>query len=142
MVKSGNVSAMAMIVLLVCASLANRLCGQDGGAVDGAIWTIVLTSKQTDGERLRAAYRVKSNVLYQKENPPEGDFTVAVGQNFPRGKRTLAKFDRLVLWNGRLEKTTLKGQALLSIERYGEWSGTFIDSSGKHWECRVRRVQE
>lgn len=40
------------------------------------------------------------------------------------------------------ERMTLSGWATLQLDARGEWSGQFIDSSGKHWDCRVRRVQE
>jgi len=129
-------------MLFFSSSVPMRLSAQDSGKVDGAIWTIQLTAKTPGRQRLRGAYRINSHVIFQKENPPEGDFVIEVGKNFPRGGKTRTKFESLVLRSESLEKVTLQGTALLSVDRFGEWSGTLIDSSGRHWDCRVRRVQE
>ncbi|MGV3484672.1 MAG: hypothetical protein ACO1RT_09670 [Planctomycetaceae bacterium] len=132
-------------VSVVCLALvaASPACGRDAGEFEGAVWTIELTPKRVrDGQKLRATYRISNHVLFQKVRPTHTEYTKEVGKNHPNGNRTRTHFRELAVFNKSRERTMTSGWATLQLDSRGEWSGQFIDSGGKHWDCRVRRVQE
>ncbi len=36
----------------------------------------------------------------------------------------------------------ISGKALLKMNKFGGWSGRFIDGDGKHWEFQCSRIAE
>lgn len=115
----------------------------DAGEFEGAVWTIQLTPRvNRNGGGLRATYRIADHVLYQKEKPRIPEYNQRVGKNYPNGSRTRTHFETLTAFGPQKERHTLSGWATLKFDARGEWSGQFIDSTGKHWDCTVKRVQE
>jgi hypothetical protein len=116
---------------------------QDGDKFEGAVWTFVMTPKGRGPGPLNAAFRVSGNVLYQRSKP-RGDFDKVIGKNHPRGKKqTRIEIDDLRAHDrNRGVHAGLKGTALLTADRRGEWSGRFLDSEGRHWDFKCSRTQE
>jgi hypothetical protein len=102
-----------------------------------------MTPKAPGPQPLRGAFRVANDVLYQKETPEDADFTKKIGKNQPRGSKTRIEFTDLRAFVRRgVAHEGLSGNVLLTIDRAGEWSGTFVDSQGRHWSFKCTRVQE
>jgi hypothetical protein len=138
--------AVQIATCLICLAASGPTFGQakkDAGKFDGAVWTFQMTPKVPGLQPLRGAFRVSNHVLYQKETPEDPDFTKQVGKNHPRGSKTRVEFKdlRAFVRKGVVHEG-LSGNVLLTIDRFGEWSGTFIDSQGRHWGFKCSRVQE
>jgi len=147
--RVGLVCTAALLSGIVGASAASA---DDKDKFDGAIWNFTMTPKRggLGLEPLKGGFRVFNHVLYQRSKPPRekkeanrDDFDKVVGKNHPQGKRTRVEmkdfraFDKNMTWH-----SGLKGSVLLTIDRFGEWSGTFVDSEGRHWDFKCTRVQE
>lgn len=130
---------MAAVVLSSSWALA-----QDGDKFDGAIWIFTMKSKGRNSQTLKGRFRVSDDVLYQQaERGRETPFDKEVGKNYPNGKRTRIEMSDLRAGDAnRSIHSGLKGKALLNMDRGGEWSGTFIDGEGHHWDFQCSRVQE
>lgn len=110
---------------------------------DGAIWTFKLTPKTRGLEELKGRYRVSDDVFYQNSKPKSREFDKVVGKNHPTGRKTKSVFTDLRAFDAdRQLHSGLKGTAHLEMEEFGEWSGRFIDSEGRHWDFQCSRVRE
>ena len=134
---------LLVLALVAVAGVPTSVPAQDAGEFEGAVWTIALKPRQprSDGP-LRATYRISDRVLYQKEKPRIPVYDKQVGRNYPNGKKTRTHFRELTAFTASREPRSLSGWANLQMDERGKWSGQFIDSTGKHWDCEVKRVQE
>ena len=130
-----------MLGLFLIVPFSSSANARDGGEFEGAVWTIVLKPRG-QGETLKATYRIANHVLYQKAKPRVPDYNVRVGTNHPEGRKTQTRFQKLTAFGPGRERHDLSGLAKLEMVVAGNWSGQFIDSSGKHWDCTVKRAQE
>lgn len=115
-----------------------------GGDFNGAVWKFTLTPKVAGPGQLRGHFRVSNHVLYQKANIKDPDYTKHVGKdNAGRRGCTRVEFTDLRALDKRgVPHEGFKGTALLKGERFGHWSGSFVDSQGRHWSVKCTRVQE
>jgi hypothetical protein len=128
--------------LLSIGADASPARADDSDRFDGAVWNFVMTPKRRGPEPLKGGFRVFNHVLYQRSTP-RGEFDREIGKNVPKGKRTRVEMkDFRAFDNDRNLHSGLTGNALLTMDRAGEWSGTLIDSEGRHWDFRCTRVQE
>lgn len=140
---SGRGLFMGMFLVLLSCPPIMAATGADGGQFDGAVWNFSLRPKSPGSPNLRGRFRVSDHVLYQKASPEDADFTVQIGKNHPRGKRARVELTNFRAFGpGRELHSGMSGMAMISMDRGGEWSGRFIDSSGKHWDFKCTRVQE
>lgn len=103
--------------------------GADGGAFDGAVWRFKMTPKTPGLKPVAGRYRVEGKILYQKVAAQRGKVKV--------------DFTDFRTFGGRdTPPTHIKGTALLSLDRFGHWSGTFIDGEGRHWDFQCERIRE
>lgn len=118
--------------------------GKDGGEFDGAVWRFTLTPKVAGPGQLRGHFRVSNHVLYQKADIKDPNYTKQVGKDNPqRRAHTRVEFTDLRALDKRgVPHSGFKGTVLLKGERFGHWSGSFIDSQGRHWNIQCTRVQE
>lgn len=138
---SFRASLLCVAVLLAFATAESSAFAQD--RFDGAIWSFTMSSKKPGGESLSGRFRVSDDVLYQKVSPQARGFRKVIGKNTPNGRRTRIEMEDFRAMNGQGSwQTGLQGKALLTMDRFGEWSGTFIKSDGSHWDFRCVRVQE
>ncbi len=120
--------------------------GIDGGKVDGAIWKFTMTPKTAGLEAVNGRYRVSGMTLYQKENPDDQQFKRVVGKKVA-GKKGEHKVGIVFSdFRARIERGSppvqLNGSAWLKAEKREKWSGTFIDSDGRHWDFQCERIFE
>lgn len=138
-------AAVAVGLLISLAAADCRAEGRDGGDFEGAVWRFEMTPKGSrgGGAPLAGRYRVAKHVLYQKRDRQDKDFSKRVGTNRPSGKRTKVEFDglRAADKDGAFREG-IGGTALLTMDRFGEWSGTLVDGDGRHWDFRCTRVKE
>lgn len=134
---------------LLLLGLAGGVCrgeGKDGGEFDGAVWKFQLTPKPAGGDRvpLSGRYRIAENVLYQRRDDDDKEFSKKVGKNKPNGAtKTKVEFtDLRAVAKGGAAREGIKGTATLTKERHGEWSGTFVDGDGDRWEFHCSRYKE
>ena len=146
-----RVGLMCVAVLLSGIVGGSSATADEKDKFDGAIWNFTMTPKRpASAEPLKGGFRVFKHVLYQRSEAPRekgvakrDDFNKVIGKNHPQGKRTRVElndfraFDKNMTWH-----SGLKGSVLLTIDRFGEWSGTFVDSEGRHWDFKCVRVQE
>lgn len=126
---------------LSAVGFSSPACAED--KFDGAVWRFAMSPKKRGKETLKGAFRVSNNVLYQKETPSDPDFKKVVGKNFPKGKKTRIKFHDLRAFDkSKKLHSGIKGTVLLTMDRFGEWSGRLLDSEGQHWDFKCSRVQE
>ena len=134
--------------LIVLAGLAILTCtasvsADDQDQFEGALWRFTMTPKTRGLEPLKGQYRVSDHVFYQTTKPKTRDFDKVVGKNHPAGRKTKSEFhDLRAFTEDRQLHRGIKGTANLEMEEFGEWSGRFIDSEGRHWDFRCSRVQE
>ena len=115
----------------------------DKDQFEGALWRFTLTPKTRGLEPLKGHYRVSDHVFYQTTKPKTRDFDKVVGKNHPAGRKTRSEFhDLRAFAEDRQLHRGIKGTAHLEMEEFGEWSGRFVDSEGRHWAFRCSRVQE
>ena len=137
-----------LISLLVLACLAvhfncTELSADDDDHFEGAVWRFSMTPKARGLEPVKGRYRVSKHVFYQCSKPKTHEFDTVVGKNHPTGKKTRSVFEDLrAVDENRNWHKGLKGTAHLEMDRFGEWSGRFIDSEGRHWDFQCSRVQE
>ena len=110
---------------------------------EGAIWRFTMTPKVRGLETLKGQYRVSDHVFYQNTKPKTREFDKAVGKNHPSGRKTESVFTDLRAFSkDRKLHGGIRGTAHLEMLEFGEWSGRFIDSEGRHWDFRCSRVRE
>jgi hypothetical protein len=138
------ISVMIGVVALSGIAGISAVQAQSGDKFDGAVWSFNMTPKRPGPEPLRGQFRVSNNVLYQRSQPSRtAPYDKVIGKNFPNGKRTRVEMedfraaDKNRSWHGGM-----KGKILLTMDRPGEWSGTFVDAEGRHWSFQCTRVQE
>jgi hypothetical protein len=135
-------------LLFVLAGLAiltgtASVSADDKDQFEGALWRFTMTPKTRGLEPLKGQYRVSDRVFYQCSKPKTREFDKVVGKNHPAGRKTRSEFhDLRAFAEDRQLHRGIKGTANLEMEEFGEWSGRFIDSEGRHWDFRCSRVQE
>jgi hypothetical protein len=126
--------------------------GSDGGQFDGALWTFEMVPHDKHLEKRNGMFRVEGMDLFQKSDIDKPGFDRKVGRKTqikaPKNKkgkivgpeRTTLEFSDLQS-NGR-KYTGIKGKVEITKQKFGEWSGRFIDGNGLHWNFKCSRKQE
>ena len=120
---------------------------QKGDQFEGAVWRFRITPKSPRSEERHGAFRVSNDQIFQKETPADKDFRKQVGTNHPKGEKTRMKVTDFRTFvksenGGAGSQNRMSGTVLLSMNKFGEWSGRFIDSEGHHWEFKCSRIAE
>lgn len=136
---SKDIPAIAMLLLLVLTT--NAAQAQD--TIDGAIWRFTMKPKTQGLQILKGQFRVSNHVLFQKEKPEQNDFNKQIGVNKPNKDKTVMTLtDLRAMDKKRNWHNGFKGKVLLRNERFGFWTGRFIDSQGRHWDFTCSRIQD
>lgn len=136
------------LVLMGSLSTGKYLFAQVGDAdkFDGAVWRYTLTPKTKGLLALKGRYRVSGQYLYQKKSPDDEVLKKVVGKKVAAKQgKVRVEFDDFRGYTDRAggsPPTQIKGSALLSYDRFGNWSGTFIDGDGRHWDFVCERIRE
>lgn len=138
---------VVLCLLLACLPSRSTAALQDDDQFDGAVWRFVMKPKFKGESESKGGFRVLNNELFQKETPKDEEFSKKIGTNHPNGDRTVMKlkeFRYFAISDDPSPKTAkqISGRVLLKRERFGEWSGRFIDEHGRHWEFKCSRVAE
>ncbi len=136
---SRGIAGVAMLLMFVYA--ANAAQAQD--IIDGAIWRFTMKPKTPNQQILKGQFRVSNHQLFQKEKPESKEFNKPVGFNNPKNDKTVMTLtDLRAADKSRKWHNGISGKVLLKNERFGYWTGRFIDSKGRHWDFSCTRVQE
>ena len=136
---SQSIAGPAMILMFVFATPA----AQAQHSIDGAIWRFTMKPLTPNLQVLKGQFRVSNHRLFQKEKPESNEFNKPVGSNNPRNDRTVMTLTNLrAIDRNRKWHDGFQGKVLLRFERFGYWTGRFIDSKGRHWEFSCTRVQD
>lgn len=140
-------SKFVILVLLLTIGISgiSNAKADDAGEFDGAIWRFHMTpAAKRFGEPMNGAFRVKGKNLYQNTKPRTKDFDKHIGQKTAaKPKKTWLTIDdmRAKPKGGNIVEG-IKGKMVLTMDEPGKWSGTFIDSQGRHWDFKCERIQE
>ncbi len=163
---SGRILRLALTTLIFVGvwgwPFGRSALAQRGDSFEGAVWRFSMTPKVRQKEKMGGVFRVNNYEVFQKEKPDDEAFSKQVGKIEPNGKKTRIEFHDAKAFEGRPgsgpsakpgsgdgglgagrgRRTELKGTAALKMEKFGEWSGLFIDSEGNHWDFKCSRIQE
>ena len=120
---------------------------QTGHQFEGAVWRFTMAPKFPRAVKRQGAFRVADNKIFQKTKSDDKDFSKEIGVNKPDGNKTRIELKdfrtfEIASGGGLGAQNRIDGTALLKMNRFGEWSGRFIDGDGKHWEFQCSRVVE
>ncbi len=135
--------ALPLLTCLLALAGGAEASPSEGDKFEGAVWKFTMTPKTRGLKILKGQFRVSNNRLFQKTMPSSTDFDKLVGTNAPRGKKTTITFaDLRAADKNKNWHHGIKGKVLLTMDRFGKWSGRLIDSQGRHWAFGCTRVQE
>ena len=142
-VSGATLSRFALGFILSVVANTAVVSADEVDQFEGAIWQFTLTPKSRGLETLKGQYRVSDHLFYQKSKPKIREFDKVVGDNHPSGRKTKSVFKDLRAFDKKRNlHSGIKGTAHLEMEQFGEWSGRFIDSEGRHWDFQCSRMQE
>ena len=102
-----------------------------------------MTGKGPRKQELNGLFRVNRHVLYQKETPDDPDFTKKIGTSKYQAKRCTIELTEFRAFDkDRNKHDGLSGKVVMTIDRFGEWTGTLIDGKGRNWDFHCSRVKE
>lgn len=131
--------------LLIASTLGSPAVHADEDMVDGALWQFGMTPVQGGQPPLRGVFRVNGKQLYQRSSRDTKEYDKLIGEkvDFKR-KITYLRIDdmRANEKETRKPRTGIKGKLTLKFDEFGEWSGRFVDSEGRHWDFKCKRFQE
>lgn len=140
--------SLSVLTLVIAGMWGTTACEAqergEGDLFEGALWNFSMRPKNPGPPPLRGRFRVKFNALYQRSSPEDNELTKPVGTKVAGGKnRVRVTFTDVAAVGpqGGLHEG-IQGNVLITIDRPGEWSGTFVDSKGRHWDFRCTRIQE
>ena len=143
-VEFGLSSFRGILVIALMAAMvfpAGTAAAQD--TIEGALWSFTMKPKARGLQTVKGQFRVFRNQLFQKSKPGEKTFDKQVGTNNPNRDKTVIKFtDLRAIDKSRTWHQNIQGTARLKVQKFGFWTGTFIDSDGRHWPFECTRVQE
>jgi hypothetical protein len=135
--------ALSLLLGSLCAlALPGGAAAQkDGGKFEGAVWKFEMTPMRGKEEPRRGQFRVAGLKLYQKERRDSPGFDKEAGhKEILADKRTRLVFHDLRANGGKV--TGIRGHAVVTFDKFGEWSGRYVDADGSHWHFKCSRVQE
>lgn len=131
-------------LVAICLSLTFLIVpaqAEDGGKVEGAIWTYSMHPVRKPKEVRRGAFRISGSDIFQKREMKEekvGQILNKRREKPQQGDNVRVQFDGLRARDGSI--LSFKGP--ITYQSPGKVTGLLSDADGRNWEFEAVRTQE